>query len=316
MKNRKPKKLEFGDMIAITAPAMYNFSDEQTTCGIKTLENMGFRIILGESVNKRFRNTTGTAEFRIQELESFFLDDEVKAIICLCGGDSAYELIASINYSIIQEHPKIFTGMSDITHLHLAFYSLAGLTGYYGMDLIWGFGVKDSKEKAYNVDLFKKCCMISKPIGRLPNFSEWEVWRHGSATGQLVGGWISAIFSLRDTKYYPNFPKCIWFAEFYGIEPHQVRQNLVIMAASGFFDNVRGVIIGKIIDCEEKEYQGEMESIKEIIVEITEKYGIPIIANVDFGHGDTNMPLFQGMNATINTSDKSIEILESYVSDS
>ena len=44
-------------------------------------------------------------------------DKEVKAIICLEGGETCNTFIDLLDYEIIKQNPKIITGYSDITVL-------------------------------------------------------------------------------------------------------------------------------------------------------------------------------------------------------
>jgi muramoyltetrapeptide carboxypeptidase len=310
----KPLRLSQGDSIAITAPAMYNPDNDQLLRGIKTIESFGFKVVIGKTVNSKFQNTTGTAEFRTKEIEHFFENSDIKAIVCLIGGDASFQLLNSINYNVIKANPKIFTGMSDITHLHLAFLSKANLMSFHGLDLFWGFGAEDDDPaKKYNIDLFLKCCMNPEPLGYIPQFTQWETWRKGVAAGSIIGGWFGAISTMRNTIYYPIASEYIFFTEFVDIEPHDVQRELQIMKATGFFDHIKGILVGQIIDCEEKTYPGEIPSIKEMIISATEEYNIPIIGNVDFGHGITNIPMPEGIRIEMDATNVAMKMLEPFV---
>ncbi|MCL2336339.1 MAG: LD-carboxypeptidase [Firmicutes bacterium] len=310
----KPLRLSPGDSIAITAPAMYVPDNEQLHRGIKTIEALGFKAVVGETVNSKYQNTTGTAEFRAREIERFFADPSIKAIVCLFGGDASFQLLKTIDYNLIKANPKIFSGMSDITHLHLAFVTQANLMSFHGIDLCWGFGVEDDQPaKKYNLDLFMQCCMNPEPLGLVPQFTPWETWRKGTATGSIIGGWFGAVSTMRNTIYYPNLSEYILFTEFIGAEPHNVQRDLQVMEANGFFEQVKGILIGQIIDCEEQYYPGEVPEIKEMILAATAEYNIPVIGNVDFGHGATNIPMPEGIKVEMDATNASLKILEPFV---
>jgi len=310
----RPQRLKEGDRIAITAPAMYNLDAEQTAFGIKTLENLGFTVVVGETVNRRYLNTTGTIAFRKREIENFFEDKSIDAIICLIGGNNCFRLLDAINYDVVRDNPKIFSGMSDITHLQLAFLTKAKLMGLHGLDLFWGFGVPDDDlAKKYNIDLFVKCCMSNEPLGRIPHLSTWETWRDGIANAPIIGGWFGALKNMRKSLFYPSMAEYILFTEFVDIEPHKVQRELANMKSSGFFCNVKGILVGQIVDCEEKKYPGKIPSIREMIVEIADEYNLPVIGNVDFGHGDTNIPLPEGIIVEMDASNIDAKVLESFV---
>ena len=190
----RPTALRKGDKIGITAPSMHIIDEEAVLRGIETLEELGFRVEVGATVRSKYRNTTAVAEERAKEIMAFFGDPEIGAIICLIGGRTAPQLLRLLDYTKIRNNPKIFSGMSDICHLHLAFLSKANMTSLHGIDLTFGFGGnKDDPITKYNIDLFMKCCTQKEPLGKLPAYTQWECWRPGQAQGRLVGGYLKAV---------------------------------------------------------------------------------------------------------------------------
>ena len=79
------------------------------------------------------------------------------------------------------------------------------------------------------------------------------------------------------------------------------------------FDTITGMVVGKLVDCEEKDYQGMLPDIRELILEITKDYGFPIIANADFGHSGIFMPMPEGILTEMDAEQLSIELVESVV---
>ncbi len=310
----KPFALEPGDRIGIVAPSMHITDEEAVENSLDTLKGLGFRVEIGPTVYSRYRNTTATPAERAREIMDFFEDRKIKAIICLVGGDTTSQVLKLFDYKRINAHPKIFSGMSDIGHLNLAFLARANLISLYGLDLWYGFGADgDDPATKYNIDLFMKCCMQKEPLGRIPAYTKWECWRSGQAMGRLVGGYLQAVAGLYQTKYWPSLKEAIFFWETLETQPHEIERQLTIMEADGFFENVTGMIIGKLVDCEEKEYTGLLPDLREIVLDITRDYDFPIIANADFGHDITNMPMQEGILACMDTEDLSIELAEPMV---
>jgi muramoyltetrapeptide carboxypeptidase len=306
----KPKALRRGDKIAITAPSMHIVDEEAVRRGVNTLQSLGFRVQMGSTVHSRYRNTTAPPEERAQEIMAFFSDPEVRAIVCLIGGDTASQLLRLLDYKTIGENPKVFTGMSDICHLHLALVSRANVVSLHGPDLTFGFGRgDDDAATSYNIELFMKCCTQTESLGVLPAYTQWECWRPGRAQGHLVGGFLGAVTGLYGTQYWPSFENVILFWEAAWMQPHVIERELTIAEADGFFDNVTGMVIGKLVDCDEQEYEGLLPGVREMILDITKRHGFPIIANADFGHDITNMPLPEGLLARMDAEDLSLELM-------
>ncbi len=310
----KPFALQTGDKIGIVAPSMHNINDEAVQNGIATLQELGFRVEIGPTVHAKYRNTTAVPEVRVKEIMGFFTDTDTKAIICLIGGDTAAQLLKLLDYETIRNNPKLFSGMSDIGHLNLALLSRASLVSIYGPDLTFGFGAdRNNPATRYNIDLFLKCCTRPEPPGKMPAFTQWECWRPGKARGRLVGGYLGAVTSLYRTSFWPSLGSTILFWEALQTKPNEIERQFTIAEAEGFFNNVTGMVIGKLVGCEEKDYEGMLPDIRELILEITKDYGFPIIANADFGHSGIFMPMPEGILTEINAEQLSIELVEPVV---
>jgi len=288
--------------------------DEQAVAeGIATLQGLGFRVELGPTVRSKFRNSSAVAEDRAREMMKFFTDPDTKAIICLIGGDTAVQLLKLLDYETIRNNPKLFSGMSDIGHLSLALLSRASLVTIYGLDLTFGFGYPNNPASRYHIDLFLKCCTQPEPVGNMPAFTQWECWRPGKARGRLIGGYLGAISLLYRTSYWPQAEDNILFWEALQTQPHEIERQFTVAESEGMFEKVTGMIVGKLVGCEEKDYEGMLPDIKEILLEITKEYGFPIIGNADFGHGGIFMPMPEGILAEINAEQLSIELVEPVV---
>lgn len=134
-----------------------------------------------------------------------------------------------MDYEIVKQNPKIFFGYSDITVLHYALFTEAGLRTFYGPAAITELG--DYPEPlAFITDKFLRVLQLSvgKPIGpmprslhwaaKLPDFSTdaqsprelspalgWTRLRPGKATDRIFGGCLPSILHLAGTKYWPDY---------------------------------------------------------------------------------------------------------------
>ncbi|MCW9064923.1 MAG: LD-carboxypeptidase, partial [Ignavibacteriaceae bacterium] len=116
----KPKKLRRGDLIGIISPASAPNDMSLVECGVKYIESLGYRTILGKNVGKLRGYLAGTDEDRVDDIHQMFGDKNVKAIFCLRGGYGAIRLLDKIDFKLIQKDPKIFVGFSEITALQMA----------------------------------------------------------------------------------------------------------------------------------------------------------------------------------------------------
>lgn len=113
------KVLKKGDTIGIIAPASCS-SYEKVLEAKKNIGNMGYKVVLGECTQKQWYSYAGEDEERAREINNFFSDKAIDAILCMRGGYGCNRLIELIDFEIIKNNPKIFVGYSDITTLHMA----------------------------------------------------------------------------------------------------------------------------------------------------------------------------------------------------
>ena len=83
----KPKKIEKGDTVGLVSHSapLAELVPHRTEKAIKMLEEMGFKVKIGKNALKVKGYTAGSPKERAEDINSFFKDKEVKAIICFIG---------------------------------------------------------------------------------------------------------------------------------------------------------------------------------------------------------------------------------------
>lgn len=61
-------------------------------------------------------------EARAQDLMDAFRDPEIKVVFNAIGGDDTIRLLPYIDFDVLRNNPKIFTGFSDSTSNHFMLY--------------------------------------------------------------------------------------------------------------------------------------------------------------------------------------------------
>lgn len=129
---KKPKRLRKGDTIGVVSPASPSESGSEIIRATETLESMGYRVVIGRNVNKRKGFVAASEEERAEDINEMFRNDSIDAVFVTQGGYGSAQLINKIDYKVIGQNPKIFTGFSDITSLHLAINKLAEVVTFHG----------------------------------------------------------------------------------------------------------------------------------------------------------------------------------------
>lgn len=320
MKVLKPPKLDNGDTIGVIAPSHpVQLFQKMYDQGIRNLKAFGFKVKEGRTVNlSHLGYMAGTGVQRAEDINRMFADKEAKAIICAMGGQVAIQTLRHLDYALIKANPKIFSGMSDITTFHTAFLAKTGLSGLHQTDVVFGFGADmKSREAKYEMDLFFKVTKNASPLGLLPKFTQWEIWREGKAEAKLFGGNIPSLQTLLATPYFPKIDEpIIFFWECTAKPLDKIDQDLTQFREIGLFDKTHGMLVGKIRGEEPNTpstVKDMTNEVKKVILEVAEEYDFPIIANMDFGHYTPNVPLPMGLKASMDTDGTRVWIKESYV---
>ena len=304
-----PSKLKKGDTIGVIAPSNYIEKDdlEYINASIALMEASGFKVKFGKYV---FEDTFGygtSPEKRAADINWAFKDDEVKAIMCVKGGEDSNTTLDYIDYEMIKKHPKIICGFSDNTSILNAIHEKTGLVTYHGPT----FKSLTSWETGYAYKQFIKTFVENTEslIMGEPE-DEYTTIQAGQVTGELVGGNLSLFTKLVCGKYAVNLQDKILFLEELGFEaaPEMVNSNIYYLKQNGVFDRIAGLWIGNY------EHPSKVSIEKIIKNAIGDEYKFPIIKSDNFGHIDKKIIIPIGTKAEINTNEKiKIKLVEKCV---
>ncbi|WP_412031361.1 S66 peptidase family protein [Metamycoplasma buccale] len=244
--------------------------------------------------------------------------------------------------SYVKRHPKIFLGYSDSTINHL-FFNKIGLKTYYGINFLVDFAEHEgnilpfTKKNIENLFTKQKKLEITSSniwyedrkdyseaqIG-IPRISHidnkgFQILRgDGIISGKLLGGCLESLYSIIDInasidkkeifEKYSIFPKIKnWKNKIMFIETAETKSSIDLykrmiksFKEMGVFKVIKGLIVGKPID------ETYYEEYKEILLEETKEYNLPIIYNLNFGHALPHIILPYCRKIKINLDTKKI----------
>ena len=311
-----PFALRQGDTIAVISPSarLNSIFPDRVSRAQSALETLGFhvKIIFNESQPAKF---PAAVQQRCSEIHDAFADSSVRAIICTIGGISANELLLHLDYELIRANPKIFCGFSDITLLHHAIFTQAGLRTFYSPMAITQLGEYPVPLK-FTLDHFLHVLQGSagKPVGTVPRSEEWtqefldwgkgldttrarkmepnKGWkwlRSGKAEGRIFGGCLSSILQLAGTKFWPSYDGKIlllelpdWAAPNEGMPLEQARSFVADLVNVGVIGMIKGLVVGRPFHYDEKTWI----KWEEVLLEQCNGTDFPILSGVDVGHTD------------------------------
>ena len=301
-----PQKLQAGDEIRVIAPSrsLAIISQGVREIAHRRFAELGLKLTLGKHTEEKDEFASSSVASRSEDLHDAFQDTNVKAVIAVIGGFNSNQLLRSIDWDVIKNNPKIFCGYSDITALNNAILAKTGLVSYSG-PAYSTFGQELYFD--YTLEYFKKCLFSDDPF----EIKQSEIWsddawymdqkdrtpvksdgffilNEGEATGAIVGSNLCTFNLLQGTEYFPDLENSILFLEDDAESvPHAFDRDLQSIIHLPNFKQVKGLVIGR--------FQNASKMPREILMKIIktkkELDGIPILADVDFGHTDPRVTI-------------------------
>ena len=293
-----PKALEYGDTVGIIAPANYTPKDAEYM--ISYLESKGYKIVYGKSYYSKWYNFGGTDDVRADDINGFFKDKNIKAIFSIRGGYGTIRILDKLDYNLIKENPKIFSGFSDITTLLIAINEKTGLVTYHGP---MSSNFKDIPEVTES-SFFDAYTKPEKEYNILSYDDDYSIVNAGKSEGEITGGNLSLIVASLGTEYEINTDGKILFIEEIGEHTYRVDRMLQQLRLAGKLKNVKGIIIGDF-NRVNKEAIEDM-SLDDVFKENFKDLDIPIIEGVNSGHVRPFITIPIGANAIIDTAKNEI----------
>ena len=293
----KPRALRPRDKVGIVAPAS-NVKREMLDAGCDGLRRLGYEPFYFESILERDVYFAGSAERRARELEDMFARDDIRAIVCARGGYGSNYLLPArdtktIDLKEIAKHPKIFVGYSDLTTLLTTFTDAANLVTFHGPMVAKDFADPNGVD-------------VASWQHALSGAAEWEIGGDsgakplvaGAAEGILYGGCLSILVAALGTPYDIHTAGTILFMEDLAAKPYQIDRMLMQLKLAGKLKDVRGIVFGEMMDCQQSPTQDY--SLEEVVLRVVGDLGIPVAFGLRSGHvSRANITLPIGVRARL-----------------
>ena len=289
-KAKIPVRLYPGDTVGVLAPAG-PFDRVRFKKGIAALESMGFVVFVPKGVFKRDGYHAGSSGHRVKMMNDLFVNPAIKAIVCARGGFGAMKILSLLDYAVIQQHPKVFVGFSDISALLSTLYTLTGLVTFHG-PMITTLSNATQKTKKSMISALSS----EKPLEIAPK--NGVTIRPGCSSGPVSGGNLTTLCHLVGTPFEPDYTSHILFLEEHGEAVYRIDRMLTQMRLAGCFDGLNGLLLGSFDNC------GTDDEIFRVVKSVFQTDDIPILAGFEIGHGKDNMTVPIGLEATLNTDRK------------
>lgn len=309
----RPPALKPGDLIAFVAPAGPAESRSMKTYAEK-LEKAGYRVLIPPGIeNRRNGYLGGTDDERADELNRMIRDPRVRAIFPVGGGYGLTRIIDRIDYEALRKDPKIITGYSDLTALHLAVASRVRVITFHSpmpMHNLWQSEkpahtfAAESFRRAVFADQYKKGesgYTIAVPDDHRP-----VKLVGGTARGRLLGGNLTLICSTLGTPYALQPRGTILLIEDVNEAPYRVDRMLSQLHLAGVLEAVSGVVVGSF----SSEDAPDAKELDRVLRERLGTLKVPVLMRFPVGHNPLNATLPEGGLVELDADRGVLRVLE------
>lgn len=329
----RPPKLVPQDTVGIVSPASAFFPIHESSLqrAVAHLEKAGLRVQVAPHALDQRQHLNPPAQRRAEDLNQMFADPKIKAIFSLSGGSGVNAVLPLLDWGQIERSPKVVMGYSAITALLIGLYAKIGLVTFHGPMILNGFS-EYPQPFAYTWQGVERILFKTEPVGALKPPAQWTDaytsedqpramktnpgWRWlrtGKADGRLIGGNLSVMLTLVGTPYWTPLRGAILCFEEVNFGDgllRKVDESLAQCQQMGLFDQIAGLVIGKVNELSEEEAQ----LFESLILEYTAGSQFPILTGVDFGHTAPQLTLPIGIQASLNSGQDRFSIDEAAVS--
>jgi len=281
---KKPISLKQGDKIGIMAPAR-KISASDLMIAINIIENKGFKVELGKSVNASDNQFAGNDDLRAADLQYMLDRDDIKAILFARGGYGCVRIIDKLNFHNFLKKPKWLAGYSDISVIHSHVNNVLNIqTLHSSMPVNFAENSKMSLSTFFDI-------IQGRNISY--QFNSHHLNKNGEANAEVVGGNLSVLYSLLGSTSFPQLKNKILFIEDLDEYLYHIDRMMMGLKRAGVFDKLKALIVGGMSSMNDNEIPFGKNA-EEIIYDNLKNYDFPIAFGFPAGHMNDNRGLALG----------------------
>jgi muramoyltetrapeptide carboxypeptidase len=284
-----PPPLHPGEVVSVVAPSG-PYDRDRVRQGVEIVRSWGLDVRYGArpaAPDHRLTYISADDQSRANEFVAAWCSPETRAVWAARGGYGAQRMIDRIDYGALRAAgPKHLIGFSDITALHSRIGRELNSVTIHGPVM----GSLSQLSDSASVIALQKLIMAPAEPGTLLARGHRVV--SGTAIGRLWGGNLSLLASDVGIEPPPDDPGVLVIEDIRE-DSYRIDRMLTQLARAGWLDQVVGIGIGQF------EGNPTSELLEHVVADRLAGLGVPIIAGLDFGHGDRNLALPLGAQVRI-----------------
>ena len=165
------------------------------------------------------------------------------------------------------------------------------------MHAIMAISAKSASPEA--IESFRKALFGEKLEYHIPRHA---FNKNGKATGELVGGNLSVLYSIQGSESAVDMNGKILFLEDLDEYLYHIDRMMMNLKRNGSLKGLKGIIIGGMTSMNDNDIPWGHNSL-EIIQDIVKDLNIPVAYNFPAGHIKDNRTIILGKNVTFEVND-------------
>ncbi len=216
---------------------------------------------------------------RIEQLTEALTDPRYAAVWIARGGFGLTRILSLLDVDRLRPRPVV--GFSDVTALFNVLHG-AGLGPCIHGPVVHSLPLTDgpSLDALWRLFEGERTDLVGEP------------WVEGVAEGPVLGGNLCLLAATAGTPAALRARGAILVLEDVGEPAYRIDRMLTQCLEAGLFDGVRGVVLGRFVDC--RVPAGATYGLEDVLRDRLEPLGVPVLADVPIGHGASNQPFVWG----------------------
>lgn len=291
----RPPRLRPGAKVAVVAPSG-RLPADRLEAGLDILRGWDLDPVVAPHVLDQHRELeylAGADEARARDLQDAWCDPTIEAVLCARGGYGVQRMVDLLDWDAIRAAaPKVFVGYSDITALHEAFAVRAGVSTLHGPMVAALTFLKDpATQESLRATLLEPETVQVIGLGAARGLVP------GRARGLTLGGCVSLLAADLGTPHArASAAGGLLLIEDIEEEPYRLDRILTQLLRSDWLDGVAGIALGSWAGC------GPYENVRALMLDRLGGLGVPVVEELGFGHGPTNLTVPLGVAAVLDAT--------------
>lgn len=264
------------------------------------LELRGYNVHIGKHLLAEYNQFCGTDAQRAEDLQNAINNPTVDAVLCFRGGYGSVRILDLVDFTPLITKPKWIGGYSDVTAIHNVLNGLSVASLHGTMPVNFAKNTTEALNSLFDA-------MEGNTLSYA--FDAHELNSIGSATGKMIGGNLSMLYSLCGTKYDIDTSGCILFIEDLDEYLYHVDRMMQNFKLGGKLNNLKGLIVGGMTDMNDNDTPFG-KSCEQIIQEAVSLFDYPVCFGFPAGHINDNRSLKFGVNATLKVEKDQVQFFQ------